>query len=338
MRRIGIVSGLTVLALAGFMSQALAQSKGPPKGQAAPPPAEADVDQPTFTAIEVPGLLLASNPNLEVQSIQINVNAEKVTYTYRINNKGSADVRVAAVFSLPELSPPAEEDVTYRIGPGTNPIALTLTADGNPISAKIEMRAMVLGVDRVEDLKAAKIPLVPFDSEAERAVMALTGDARDRLVNLGVVTPPSTDGDPPLPDWSLTVEHNWEQTFPAGKSTMLVATFTPITGSYAIDSDNISDLDDVQEEVCLPAPALRNLKQKIKGRVSVDVTDIQLSNSGPARWLDKPVVNITVEKSGADVIAAFCGNEKNATPNRITAKIDDEEGGGIRILLISAPK
>lgn len=339
MTSFGIRVGLAALvAIALAQEPASAQTKGAPKAPPAAAPAEPPPPQPVFAALEVPGLAMASNPNLEVEGIEITVSAERVTYSYRIRNKASADIRVAATFALPELTAPSAEGELHRLDATDNPIGLTLTADGTPIDAKVEMHAWVLGVDRVQDLRAANIPLVPSGPEAARAVMGLPADTLNRLINLGLVAPP-TDGNPPSPDWSLTIDYVWEQTFPAGKTTNLVASFRPIAGAYQVDKDNANDLDEIQDEVCLPAAALRALKTRLRTRGTSSITDLVISTASPMRWLTRPATSLIIDKPTTDTTVAVCADEvRNASPTRVTGMLQDEQTNTVRILLIGPPK
>jgi hypothetical protein len=341
MNPFGISVGIATLAMIALVQSppVSAQTKGAPKAPPAAAPAEPAPPQPVFAALEIPGLAIASNPNLEVEGIEIAVSTERVTYSYRIRNKASTDIRVAATFALPEFTAPTGEGQVHRVGSAENPIGLTLTADGAPIDAKVEMHAWVLGVDRVQDLKAENIPLVPSGPEAARALMGLSPDTLNRLINLGLVAPPTPDGNPPAPDWSLTIDYVWEQVFPASKTTNLVASFRPIVGTYQLDKDNANDLDEIQDEVCLPAAALRALKTRLRTRGMSSISDLVISTASPMRWLAKPAANLIIDKPTTDTTVAVCADDvKNASPTRVTGTLQDDQTNTIRLLLIGPPK
>src|SRR5205823_9345275 len=80
------IFGLAVIAWSG--GDALAQG---PKGKGPPPPPPPPPG-PAYVPLSVPGLRIASHQDLAVEAIDIAVSATRMTYTYRLANKGSAEL------------------------------------------------------------------------------------------------------------------------------------------------------------------------------------------------------------------------------------------------------
>jgi len=324
------IVGLAVIACAG--GDALGQG---PKGKGPPPPPPPPPG-PAYVPLSVAGLRIASHQDLAVEAIDIAVSATRVTYTYRLGNKGTAELRLAASITLPPLEVSSNEDETYRIATGNaeNPIGLSLTADGKPVNAKVIVRAYALDIDRLTEIKALNLPLVPFGPEIEKALTGLAPDALARLTQLGIISPPDDQNSPRLADWNLNVIYTWDQVLPPGKTTTIAMTFQPVSGGFQLNNETAGALDDFKEDTCLADQLIKTLKARVS-KSPTPVTELLISIVKPTRWLDNPAPTITVEKPKPDTIVALCGSNVKTSPTRITAKVaDDETAEDLRVLLI----
>lgn len=336
----------TVLAgafgVAGFAVHAQQKAPSPAQAPAAAPAAEeGEVDAPTPVPLMMGGLNLASNPQLEVEAIDIVVGAAKVTQTYRIKNTGTAEVRAAASVAMPDLSASVDGTEEYRIDTSKpeNPVGLTITAGGAPVTANVVVRAEALGLDRTADIRAAGLPLAPFGPESEKALKALKPEQLTKLGDMGLVSPPEP-GQPDvetLADWTLAVTYGWDQMFTPGKSTDIVMTFTPSAARYPLTKESADALDAFKDDACLPAATIKTLKTRLAGKnpAPLSLTEIVLSADKPMRWRAAPSTVVSVDKPSADAIVAFCGADaKTAGQPRVSGKIEDEGGSELRVIVI----
>jgi Domain of unknown function (DUF4424) len=330
------IFGLAIVAWTG--GDALAQG---PKGKGPPPPPPPPPG-PAFVPLSVSGLRIASHQDLAVEAIDIAVSATRMTYSYRLANKGTAELRLAASIPMPPLEVSSNEDETYRVATANaeNPIGLSVTADGKPVNANVILRANALDIDRLAEIKALNLPLVPFGPEIDKALTGLAPDALARLTQLGIISPPSDDqSSPRIADWSLNVIYTWDQMLPPGKTTTVAMAFQPVSGSFELNSDTVGALDDFKEDTCLADQLIRTLKARVS-KSSTPVTELLVSIVKPTRWLDNPAPTITVDKPKADAIVALCASNVKASPTRVTATVaDDETAEDLRVLLIGvAPR
>lgn len=328
--------------------EALSQApKAPPKpapSSAAPMPAPAEAETPSYAALGVPGLQIASHADLVVEAIDVAVAVDRITYTYRLRNKGAQELRLAASLDMPALAASADGSETYRLpaADAENPIALTLTADGAPIAAKPVMRAVALSIDRAAELRAAGIPLLPFGAATDKALASLSAEQIAKLVSLGLVSPPEPDqpGLPLIADWSLTVTHTWEQVLAPQKAAVIAVSYKPIAGGFDLNKETAGVLDEIKDDTCLSAATIKTLKARIQGKpgTSIPVTEITIGNESPSRWIDSPAASVTIEKPAPDVVVASCLTDvKSSSSTRMTGTAPDADtADALRIVLIGA--
>ena len=327
---------LLMMAGAVFVgAQALAQTK--PAAPAAPQTAPEAPSPPAQASLVVGALQLGSAAALEVAGIDINVAADSVIYSYYLKNNGNAELRLTATLALPSLQASADGSETWLLASNDpeNPEGLTVTAAGAPVTTQATVHAYALGIDRLNEIKAEHLPLIPFGRETEKALAALAPETVDRLAAAGIVSPrdPAQPKEPIIADWSLDVVRSWLQVLPPGKTTPVVVKFTPVKAQYTIAKDDLDDLNDLTDDLCLKPPALTALQSRLKNGGAWKVTDMSLADDAPASWVDSPNATLAVQKPKPDAIVAFCGiDEKTAAKSTVLGTAPDDSDG-IRILI-----
>ncbi len=345
MRRLAstILTGLVLILPAAAWAQA---PKGASKSAPKPAPAapEPIPQGPSYVAVPVPGLQIASHPNLVIEAADVAIGMDRVTHSYRLRNQGNEELRLAASIQLPAFSASLDGSEAYRVATDRpeNPVDLTIAADGAPVAANVKLTAFALGLDRMTELKSFNLPLMPYGPEVEKAIAGLTPDQNGKLVALGLLSPPDPEqpGVSQLADWTLNIVYGWEQTLPPQKTTTLAVSFRPISGSFELSRETASVLDEIKDEACLPPPVIKALKSRVQGKnaASMPVTELAIANESPARWTPSPETSVAVSKPASDVTVAFCGmDQKSATANRVTGKAPDAESNeSFRVLLFGA--
>jgi hypothetical protein len=326
-----LVMPLAIVGVALAVTPALAQTK-PPVAETPEAPSA-----PTESSLAVGALQIGSVPHLEVAGFDIGVATNSVVYSYYLKNTGATDLIVAATLSLPELSASTDGTETWKLGKNDpeNFVDLTVIAGGSPVTTKTEVHANALGLDRLAEIKAEHLPLIPFGADVDKALAALSPEAADRLAALGIISPrdPTQPKEPMTADWSLAVVRSWRQVLPAGKTTPIVIKFVPVTAHYRLVKGDEDDLNDVKDELCLKPPVLSTLQSRLKGNGAWNVTDISLADDAPARWVDSPAATLSVQKPKPDAIVVFCGiDEKTAGKPTVLGTAPDENDG-IRIVI-----
>ena len=150
-----IVAWLAIFGVALAAPPALAQTK-PDAAEAPPAPVEA--------SLAVGALQIGSAANLAIAGVDIHVEKDSVTYSYFLKNAGTAEVGFTAAVSLPELQASGDRSETWTLASNDpeNFVGLTITSAGAPVTTKAEVHAYSLGLDRLAEIKAEHLPLIPI--------------------------------------------------------------------------------------------------------------------------------------------------------------------------------
>ena len=301
-----------------------------------------DEEGPTPAPLMVGALAIASDADLAIERMTLDVSVDRVTYAYGFKNRGKADLKLATSVSMPDLEVNTEGTTIYDLPSkvAENPVGLAVTAGGAPVTTTIAMQALALGVDRLADLRDAKLPLLPFGAETDKALAGIQPETLARLVALGLVTPrDQAEPDTPLlADWTLHTVHSWMQPLPAGATTEVKVTFQPVKAVYGVRGDGLPGFEALKDQVCLTPQILAGAKALLKGKDDhLEVDDLTLANDGPARCLDNPPGTVRVTKPKPDSVVAFCGMDA-ATAGQpvVLGKLPGSaDAPGLRVLIFS---
>ena len=305
---------------------------------------DAGEEQPTEAPLTVGSMAIASDSALVVEAMAVDVAVDKVTYAYRLRNKGSAKLLLAASVALPDLEVNSDAATIFKLPSQTaeNPVGLVVSSENKPITTTPLMQAVAVGIDRLAELKAENLPLIPFGADIEKALAAAKPETLTKLESLGLVTPrdPSQPDTPVIADWSLRTVHGWMQPLEPNAVTNVTVSFSPVKATYTINSDTLSGFDAIKEQVCLTPQSIAAAKALMTGKdATAEVVDITLANDGPARWLDNPPASVAVRKPKANSVVVFCGIDgASASQPVVTGKMPgSSDAAGLRVLVFSTP-
>ena len=331
------------LALLGALTCALAAPVHAEPAGTAESAVDQEEDVPTPAPLVVGAMAIASDADLAIERMAVEVNLDRVTYTYGLRNKGAAPLNLAASVVMPDLEVNTEGTTIYNLPSkaAENPVNLEVSAAGAPVATSPATQALALGVDRLADLKAANLPLIPFDAETQKALAAASPETLTKLVALGLVTPrdPSEPDTPPLADWTLHTVHAWMQPLPANAATEVKVKFAPVKAVYGVLAAGLPGFDALKDQVCLTPQIMAAAKALLKSKTAMlEVDDIVLSNEGPARWLDNPTGTVAVTKPKPDSVVAFCGmTAATAAQPVVQGKLPGSaDTPGLRVLIFSS--
>ena len=324
-------------------SHCAALSAAPLRAEPADNTTDQDEETPTPAPLMVGAMAIASDADLVVERMALDVSVDRIATTYQFRNKGKAELKLAASVAMPDLEVNTEGTTIYDIPTkvAENPVHLEVTAAGAPIATTPITQALALGVDRLADLKAANLPLMPFGADTDKALAAAPPETLAKLVSLGLVTPrdPAEPDTPLLADWTLHTVHTWMQPLPAGASTEVKVTFSPVKAVYGVMAAGLPGFDALKEQVCLTPQIMAAAKALLKSKdATLEVDDLVISNDGPARWLDNPPGTVAVTKPKPDSVVAFCGmNAATAGQAVVQGKLPGSaDAPGLRVLIFSS--
>jgi hypothetical protein len=306
---------------------------------AAPTHAQTAQSAPEQSSLVVGALQIGSAADLEVEGIDINVTIGSVVYSYLLKNAGERELNLTASVSMPELRASSDGTQTWVLASNNpeNPVSLAVTAAGEPVTPKADVHAYALALDRTAEIRAARLPLIPFGPETDRTLAALPPDAVGRLAALGIISP--RDPDQPkgslTADWSLDSVLSWQQALPPGKDVPIVVRFAPVKAEYRLLQADLDDLDSMKDEICLQPQVLTALQSRLKSGAAWKVIDMSLAVDGPAHWIDNPAPSLSVQKPQPDAIVAFCGMD-DKTANRPTVLgVTPDDTDEVRVVIFA---
>jgi hypothetical protein len=328
-----LIRSAVVAALLLAATPALAQNK----------PAAADTAQTSDpSALSVGALHLGASSDLTIVGIDISVAGNSVVYSYYLQNTGSAELGLAATVGLPDLQASTDDSETWVLSSNDpeNPVGLSITAAGAPVTTTPQVRAAALDLDRTAAIKAEHLPLIPFGPAIDKALAALAPDVARRLAAMGIVSlrDPANPGDPLVADWTLSVVHAWRLTLPAGKTTPVAIKFTPIVGRYKLTKEGLDSLDDMKDDLCLKPPAFTALQTRLKNGGAWQVTELSIASDAPNNWNDSPNPTLSVQKPEPGAIVAFCGIDDKSAGKPVVLGTAQDDSEDTRIAIFTQAK
>lgn len=279
----------------------------------------------TTAELATGGLIFVTNDNVEMRSEKLFISTDQVRVVYDFFNKSKADVTVLVAFPLPEIRISEEdENIAIPREDAVNPFGFTTTVDGKPVTMQVEQRVTAVGIDRTQYLRDLGIPLAPQLAATAKALDALPKDKWDEIVRLGLGEIAEYGDDKGMQKhlearWGLATTFYWQQTFPAGKETIIQHQYTPSVGSSVQTSlgspsqATQSWYGNYVRDYCIDKSFLatiERLRQASKSEFGPPYSEQRIDyilKTG-ANW-SGPIQDfqLVVDKGSADSLVSFCG-------------------------------
>ena len=301
------------------------------------------------------GLVFVTNDDIEMRAEDLFISTQQVRVRYRFFNKSNKNVTVLVAFPLPEVRI-SEPDQNIAL-PTENPVnifAFTTRVNGSLVSTKVEQRATAVGIDRTQYLRELGIPLAPQLATTGAALDRLPAEKWDEILRLGIAEVEEYDAGQGMkkhlaPRWGLNTTFYWEQTFPAGKETVIEHQYKPSVGGsaqtdlgapsalkeswygdylrrYCIDKDFVATID-----------RLRKANKSEFGPPYSEQRIDYILKTG-ANW-SGPIkdFHLVVDKGDPDNLVTFCGDGvKKLSPTQFEMrKSDFTPDGDLAVLILT---
>jgi hypothetical protein len=266
-----------------------------------------------------------TNENIEMSAEDLLISAKQVRVRYRFVNKAETDVTVLVAFPLPEVRiSEADENIALPTEDPVNIFAFTTRVNGKPVSMQVEQRVTAVGIDRTQYLRSLRIPLAPQLQSTNLALDRLPQDKWNELLRLGLAEIEEYDVGKGMQKhlaarWGLSTTFYWEQTFPAGKETIIEHEYKPSVGGsvqtdlgapYALKESWYADY---LRKYCIDKDFLatiEQLRQANKSEFGPPYSEQRIDyilKTG-ANW-SGPIkdFHLVVDKGDAASLVSFCG-------------------------------
>lgn len=303
--------------------------------------------------ISAGGVALARSAGIEMRSEDLFISAKEVRVRYRFFNTTGADIETLVAFPMPELPAPSEVQlISIPHEDQDNFLAFETRVDGVAKDVQIDQRAISLGIDRTDMLRALGIPLQPHARRSEAALQALPKDKLNELLALGLIQTEDMDsmaGNAPVffPNWSMRATYYWSQVFPAQKEIVVEHRYEPSVGASSgtmvgLKGSEPGMLDDYKKRYCvddnfIKAAANAHAAANAKGTPLGERRIGYILSTG-ANWMG-PIKSfkLTVDKGQPDALVSFCGDgvKKVSATSFEMSKTDFWPHGDLEILLLA---
>jgi hypothetical protein len=189
-------------------------------------------------ALGTGGLVFVTTSDIRMRSEDLYISLDEVRVRYEFENVSDRDVRTLVAFPMPDLKGSIDFMDSVPDEDPENFLAFETSVDGKTVETKVEQRVSALGVDQTQKLRALNVPLAPQLAETRAALDRLPQPEWDILIGLGLVAPEEYDAGQGMerhlaPMWMLSTTFYWEQTFAAGKTTIVEHRYKPSVGQTA---------------------------------------------------------------------------------------------------------
>lgn len=273
------------------------------------------------------GLILvqADAVTMEKEDLYISLDQVRVDYVFRNNEKEPKTYLVA--FPMPPIEAPGylESDIAVPDRDKENFMNFTVTVDGKPVEAKLEMRALTGGIDVTDRLVALGIPLNPLAEATRQAANKVPRDKLAELITMGVFRPYEDQIDP---SWSLKSTYYWLQTFPADTTLSVSHSYTPAAGS-AFFYRGLLDEADYMQKFCVDEQTRKAIAKKLDRRPSDNpyllLREISYILTTGANWQGAiGDFRLVVDKGKPDSVVSFCMDDvKKIAPTQFEVRRKD---------------
>jgi hypothetical protein len=309
----------------------------------------------TTAELATGGLIFVTNDDVEMRSEKLFISTNEVRVTYDFFNKSNKAVTVLVAFPLPVIRVSGEDDnIAIPTDDPVNIFGFTTVVDGKPVKTQVEQRVTAVGIDRTQYLRNLGIPLNPALAATDKALDALPRDKWAELVRLGLGQIVDYGDNTGMKEhlearWGLHTTFYWEQTFPAGKETIVQHQYKPSVGSSvqtnlgSPDAAKQSWYADYLHKYCIDKDFLATIERLRKANKSefgppyseqrIDYILKTAANwSGPIKDFD-----LVVDKGDPANLLSFCGGGvKKISPTQFEVrKSDFTPKGDLSVLILT---
>jgi hypothetical protein len=308
------------------------------------------------TDLSTGGLIFVRNENLDMLSEDLAISRDEVSIRYRLFNKSENDVTVLVAFPMPDIRIEGPDDpLSLPTEDAVNLLGFATAVNGKEVSAAVEQRVIVAGLDRTQLLRGLGIPLAPHLASTHEELDRLPPDKWEELRRLGLAEIEQYDTGGGMQKhlaarWTLQTTFFWEQTFAARADTVIEHRYKPSVGRAGqtlLGSPNEQKepwYDEYKDKYCFSYEFLAAVERAHKAANSkfgapFSEQRIEYARKTWVNGLGSPIKDfrLTVDKGAADNLVSFCGEEaKKISETQLElTKVDYTPDGSLTILFLS---
>jgi hypothetical protein len=284
------------------------------------------------------GLLFTKSESVKMLSEDLFISTRDIRVRYRFVNKSDRDVVTTVAFPMPDIVPyNAEEDNNFVLPETNDPqniLGFTTTVNGRSVTARVEQKAIVAGVDRTDVLRRLGVSpsLVVRDDDR---ILNRPRSNWDEIIRLGLAKY-DDDNHYLIPLWTLKTTYYWQQVFPAHQELVIDHRYLPSVGEVVpVDVEHLG-FALRQVKYCVDKAFLDALpKSRLWETHTLEYILVTGANwSGPIKDF-----RLVVDKGSPDNLVSFCANGiRKIGPTQFEVRARDfVPTSNLSILILSPP-
>lgn len=286
------------------------------------------------------GLILSRSDVVAMEKEDLFISRDKVTVDYVYRNGSDKDVSTIVAFPMPDIEGhPYDMPSIPRMGED-NFLGFEVTVDGQPIKPELEHRAIAVGIDISDELKANGVPFYPFGETTTEALEKLPQAVADAWIDRGIIMISEYDAGSGwkrerTPYWQLRSTYWWRMVFPAGKEVKVSHRYQPSLGATVglrfLDDGKLKGptYDEYKRRYCMDAAFERAVLKEVKkanGYPSLYENRIAYILKTGRNWAMGSIgdFTLTIDKGDPDNLLSVCGtNVEKVGPTTFRMKATD---------------
>jgi hypothetical protein len=275
------------------------------------------------------GLIMSRTDAVSMLSENLYISPQKVTVDYVFKNQTDKDVEAIVAFPMPDIDGSIYDRPAIPDEESDNFLGFEVTIDGQAVKPELEQKAIAVGVDVSDFLKANGVPVNPFAQPVFKALENLSKGTAQDFINRGLMFIDEYDDGAGwkkvrTPLWSLRSTYWWKANFLAGKEVKVSHRYKPSVGGTAglnffFDNKFDGAYNDYKDAYCIDKDfeqaVLKAAKDSPEGYplLMEQRLDYVLTTGG--NWALGAIgdFKLTVDKGDEKNVVSFCGENVRKT-------------------------
>ncbi len=276
----------------------------------------------TMAELKTGGLIYVQTTDVTMEEEALFISREQVLVDYIFRNTGEKDVESVIAFPMPDITGEMDANLALNDFETDNFLNFSVVQDGQPIKPALQQRVTAAGIDRTDELRALKIPLLPYSEKTLAAMNALPAEVKTDLISKGLAFSERYDAgkgwqEELRPAWTLHSAFWWKTKFPAGKPVHVRHRYQPSVGgtvamTFVQDGKPGNTFKDYAARYCIDDAFMKTAAK----------LEAEAGKSGPTyteQWVSYVLTtganwggpigrfSLTIDKGDPDDYVSFCG-------------------------------
>lgn len=285
------------------------------------------------------GIILSRTDAVSMLSENLSISMDRVTVDYVFKNQTDKDVEPIVAFPMPDIAGSIYERPALPDDQSDNFLGFEVTVDGKAAQPQLDQRAVAVGIDVTDFLKANNVPVNPFAQPVFTALEVLSEEKAQEFISRGLIFIDEYDDGAGwkkvrTPLWTLKSAYWWKSSFPAGKEVKVTHRYKPSVGgtsglTFFYEDKFQGSYEDYKHRYCIDdqfeKAVLKAARESKEGYPQLMEQRLEYVLTTGGNWALGSIADfkLTIDKGDPKNLISFCGeNVKKTGPTtfEITAK------------------